>query len=133
MITLNDKQYNCHIEVIVDVIGGKWKMLILWNLRNGVKRFNELRRLIPGSTQKMLTAQLRELERDGIILRKVYPQVPPKVEYSLTKYGQSLKPFIELTCKLGEAHVKHARRQSTTQSSVRRQSEVIPTGAPFKS
>jgi len=111
MIHLNNKQYNCNIEVIVDVIGGKWKMLILWNLKDGLKRFNELRRLIPGSTQKMLTAQLRELEQDGIVLRKVYPQVPPKVEYSLTKYGQSLKPFIELSCKLGNTHVKHAQRR----------------------
>ena len=111
MIQLNDKQYNCNIEVIVDVIGGKWKMLILWHLRDGLKRFNELRRLIPGSTQKMVTAQLRELERDGIVSRKVYPQVPPKVEYSLTKYGQGLVPFIELSCKLGNAHVKHTQQQ----------------------
>ena len=111
MIYLNDKKYNCNIEVIVDVIGGKWKMLILWNLRDGVKRFNQLRRLIPGITQKMLTAQLRELERDKIVLRKVYPQVPPKVEYSLTKYGWGLTPFIELSCKLGNEHVKHIQKQ----------------------
>ena len=114
MITLHGEQYNCHIEVMVDVIGGKWKMLILWNLRDGsIKRFNELRRLIPGVTQKMLTAQLRELERDGIIKRVIYPQIPPKVEYSLTKYGQSLRPFIEQTCKLGEAHVTRTLQQST--------------------
>ena len=113
MIILNEEHYNCPIEVTIGVIGGKWKMLILWNLRDGVKRFNELRRLIPGSTQKMLTAQLRELERDGIILRKVYPQVPPKVEYSLTKYGQSLRPFIELTCELGKAHIRHTQREKS--------------------
>ena len=95
MIKLLDKQYHCNIEVIVDVIGGKWKMLILWNLREGVKRFNELGRLIPGSTQKMLTAQLRELERDGIVFRKVYPQVPPKVEYDLTKWGQAMCPALD--------------------------------------
>ena len=106
MIHLNDKNYNCNIEVIVDVIGGKWKMLILWNLRNGTKRFNELRRSIPGVTQKMLTAQLRELERDQIVMRKVYLQVPPKVEYSLTEYGNNLRPFIELSCRMGNAHVK---------------------------
>lgn len=100
-------------------------MLILWNLKDDIKRFNQLRRLIPGSTQKMLTAQLRELERDGIILRKVYPQVPPKVEYSLTKYGQSLKPFIELSCKLGETHVKHYKknfRQLTSSKKIRPES-----------
>ena len=111
MIQLNNREYNCNIEVIVDVIGGKWKMLILWNLRLGLKRFNELRRLIPGSTQKMLTAQLRELERDGIVFRQVYPQVPPKVEYSLTKYGQSLRSFVELSCELGNAHVKHTQQR----------------------
>ena len=137
MINLNGKQYNCNIEVIVDVVGGKWKMLILWNLRDStVKRFNELRRLIPGITQKMLTTQLRELERDGIINRAVYPQVPPKVEYSLTKYGLSLKPFIELTCKLGEVHLEQARLKSTMQSSVGKEmgkeSETVPTITPLK-
>ena len=118
MIQLNNKQYHCNIEVIVDVIGGKWKMLILWNLRDGVKRFNELRRLIPESTQKMVTAQLRELEQDGIVSRKVYAQVPPKVEYSLTKYGQSLKPFIELSCRLGNTHVKHIQQQQLAKKRV---------------
>ncbi len=113
MIHLNDKEYNCNIEVIVDVIGGKWKMLILWHLRTGIKRFNQLRRLIPGITQKMLTTQIRELERDKIVSRKVYAEVPPKVEYSLTKYGWRLTPFIELSCKLGNEHVKHIQRQQT--------------------
>jgi DNA-binding HxlR family transcriptional regulator len=116
MIHLNNRQYNCNIEVIVDVIGGKWKMLILWNLRDGgIKRFNELRRLIPGSTQKMLTAQLRELERDFIVQRKVYPQVPPKVEYSLTKYGLTLKSFIELSCAMGNGHMKHVQKNLAKQ------------------
>ncbi len=111
MISLNNKEYHCNIEVIVDVIGGKWKMLILWHLRDGsIKRFNELRRLIPGSTQKMLTSQLRELERSRILTRKVYPEVPPKVEYSLTKYGLGLKSFIEMSCELGNAHVKHMKK-----------------------
>lgn len=105
MITLNGEQYNCPIEVTVGVIGGKWKMLLLWHLREDVRRFNELKRLIPGSTQKMLTAQLRELERDGIVRRTVYAQVPPKVEYSLTAHGQSLRPLIEFACAWGQAHV----------------------------
>src|SRR5690242_20018660 len=111
MIHLNNKQYHCNIEVIVDVIGGKWKMLVLWNLKDGTKRFNELRRSIPGITQKMLTAQLRELEQDKIVCRKVYAQVPPKVEYSLTEYGKRFKSFIELSCEMGNTHVKY-RRQS---------------------
>lgn len=106
-------------------------MLILWNLRNGVKRFNELRRLIPGSTQKMLTAQLRELERDGIVSRKVYAQVPPKVEYSLTEYGLSLRSYIELSCELGKAHVKYAtrraaKREASTQPERERANPPVP-------
>lgn len=114
MIHLNNKKYNCNIEVIVDVIGGKWKMLILWNLRTGIKRFNELRRLIPGITQKMLTAQLRELKRDKIVFRKVYAEVPPKVEYSLTEYGMSFKSFVELSCEMGNTHIKHRQRMERT-------------------
>lgn len=112
MVTLHGVQYNCPVEVTVGVIGGKWKMLLLWHLREDVRRFNELKRLIPGSTQKMLTAQLRELERDGIVLRKVYPQVPPKVEYSLTPYGQSLRPLIEFACNWGTAHVARFEQRS---------------------
>src|SRR5687768_5038914 len=106
MIHLNNKRYNCNIEVIVDVIGGKWKMLALWHLRTGPKRFNELRRLLPGVTQKMLTSQLRELERDKVVSRKVFAQVPPKVEYSLTEHGETLRSFVELSCEAGNAHVK---------------------------
>ena|SRR5690349_19296414 len=91
----------CPAEVTLDVIGGRWKILILWHLFQEVKRFSALRRDIPGITQKMLTEQLREMERDGIIHRKVYPQVPPKVEYSLTPLGESLKPIVDAMCAWG--------------------------------
>ncbi len=111
MIMLEGKHYNCPIEVTIGVIGGKWKMLILWNLRDGVKRFNELKRLIPGSTQKMLTAQLRELEQNGIVSRTVYPEIPPKVEYALTGHGQSLIPIIEFSCEWGRVHVSHIEQR----------------------
>ncbi|MGO4106337.1 winged helix-turn-helix transcriptional regulator [Paenibacillus sp. YAF4_2] len=84
----------CPVETTLDVIGGKWKAIILFHLIDGTKRFNEFRRLYPGMTQFMLTLQLRELERDGIIHREVYKQVPPKVEYSLTEFGLTLKPII---------------------------------------
>ena len=90
----NNCHYSCAVEAALDVIGNKWKGVILFHLLDGTKRFNELRRLIPSVTQRMLTLQLRELEKDEVIVRKVYPQVPPKVEYSLTKTGQSLKPII---------------------------------------
>lgn len=91
---INNCHYGCAVEAALDVIGNKWKGVILFHLLDGTKRFNELRRLIPSVTQRMLTLQLRELEKDEVIARKVYPQVPPKVEYSLTKTGQSLKPII---------------------------------------
>ncbi|QLH43150.1 MAG: winged helix-turn-helix transcriptional regulator [Coxiellaceae bacterium] len=84
----------CAVEAALDVIGNKWKGVILYHLLDGTKRFNELRRLIPGVTQRMLTLQLRELEADGVISRQVYPQVPPKVEYSMTEYGKSLSPIL---------------------------------------
>lgn len=90
----NKCHYGCSVEAALDVIGNKWKGVILFHLLEGTKRFNELRRLIPSVTQRMLTLQLRELEKDLIISRKIYPQVPPKVEYTLTEFGQSLRPVL---------------------------------------
>lgn len=90
----------CPAEMTLGVIGGRWKVPILWHLATaGTLRFSELRRSLEGCTQKMLTQQLREMEKDGIVLRKVYPQVPPKVEYSLTATGKSLLPIVESMCR----------------------------------
>lgn len=89
------KQVGCPVETTLAIIGGRWKVLILQELFSGVKRFGELHRALAGITQKMLTQQLRELERDGIINRMVYAQVPPKVEYSLTEFGMTLRPILE--------------------------------------
>lgn len=97
-------EFNCPVKVTAEVIGGKWKPIILFYLKGGAQRFSELRRLIPGATQKMLTQQLRELERDGIIARKIYPQVPPKVEYSFTPHGETLKPILKLMAEWGDEH-----------------------------
>jgi DNA-binding HxlR family transcriptional regulator len=97
-------EYNCPVKLTTDVIGGKWKPLILFYLESGTKRFGELRRLIPGMTKKMLTQHLRDLERDEVIRRKVYAVVPPKVEYSLTKHGESLKPILKLMSAWGTKH-----------------------------
>ena len=101
----------CPAEVTLEVIGGRWKILILWHLFQEVKRFSALRRDIGGITQKMLTEQLREMERDGVIHRKVYPQVPPKVEYSLTPLGESLKPVVDAMTAWGEQRMR-ARAES---------------------
>lgn len=106
-LELKNKNYTCSFEITIDLIGGKWKPLIIWHLGSkGTKRFNELKRLIPGITQKMITQQLRELEADNLVVRTVYPQVPPKVEYSLTEFGESLMPILKLMCKWGENYYK---------------------------
>jgi DNA-binding HxlR family transcriptional regulator len=99
------RTYNCPVEAALDVIGGKWKVVILWWLQQKTWRFAELRRAIPKITEKMLTQQLRELERDGIVSRTVHATVPPKVEYALTDYGQSLKRALGAICEWGQAHV----------------------------
>jgi len=86
--------FGCPVEAVLDIIGGKWKAVILYHLLDGTKRFNELRRLLPGVTQRMLTRQLRELENDGLVTRAVYPEVPPRVEYALSEMGRSLQPIL---------------------------------------
>ncbi|MBL0387588.1 helix-turn-helix transcriptional regulator [Tumebacillus sp. ITR2] len=106
MDTENTGKFNCPIEATLAVIGGKWKALILWHLRDRVIRFGDLRRMIPGITQKMLTQQLRELEQDGLLLRTVYAEVPPKVEYSMTEYGESLRPLLKMMCEWGLIHMR---------------------------
>ncbi|HIK32622.1 MAG TPA: helix-turn-helix transcriptional regulator [Oscillatoriales cyanobacterium M59_W2019_021] len=92
----------CPVEYTLKVIGGRWKVLILRELFPGVKRFNQLQRSLRGITQKMLTQQLREMEADGLIHRQVYAQVPPKVEYSLTPLGESLKSVLDAMHDWGE-------------------------------
>jgi DNA-binding HxlR family transcriptional regulator len=103
-----DSAEKCAVESTLDVIGGKWKGVILHHLIGGKKRFNELRRLMPGITQRMLTLQLRELEQDGVIHREVYQEIPPKVEYSLTDYGRTLEPIILLMRDWGTKHKKRS-------------------------
>ncbi len=97
--------YNCPIEVTISLIGGKYKAIILWHLINKTLRFNQLQKLIPQATAKMLTQQLRELERDRLVERKVYPVVPPRTEYSLTEQGQSLSPVLMDLCHWGKEYL----------------------------
>jgi len=105
----NNKIYHSPVEATVDVLGGKWKPLILWALRNGTLRFSqieeELSAVTPNITQRMLTRQLRELESDGLVVRKVYPEVPPRVEYTLTERYHSLIPIVDLLCAWGKKYM----------------------------
>ncbi|WP_163099008.1 winged helix-turn-helix transcriptional regulator [Peribacillus alkalitolerans] len=108
MPRLQEKIFNCEKELTLSVIGGKWKMLILWHLgKEGTKRFGELKALMPGITQRMLVNQLRELEDHLIVQRKVYPVVPPKVEYSLTEHGESLMPILDSMYTWGKNYMEN--------------------------
>jgi DNA-binding HxlR family transcriptional regulator len=115
-------QYGCAVEATADIIGGKWKAVILYYLSKGPKRFNELRRLLPEVTQRMLTLQLRELEQDGIVHREIYKEVPPKVEYSLTEFGASLGPIIVQMLDWGERYME--------QIQARKEQRMLPTTEP---
>lgn len=106
---MNHLPQRCPVEVTLHVIGGKWKPLILYYLFQETRRFNELRRMLPTVTQQMLTLQLRELERDGVVHRKVYAEVPPRVEYSLTERGRSLEPILLAMLDWGEAYQREAQ------------------------
>ena len=116
MTTINSDYVASHpagctaVTTTLAIIGGKWKILILYHLCAGTQRFNELRRLLPDITQRMLTLQLRELEDDGIVHREVYPQVPPKVGYSLTAFGATLIPVIEVMDAWGKQYASECSR-----------------------
>src|SRR4051794_1931999 len=110
-VTRNDGEppaFHCPVEATLDVIGGKWKVVILFWVKDRTLRFGELRRKIPGVSERMLTQQLRELEEHGIVHREVYPEVPPRVEHSLTDYGRTLGPITELMCAWGTKHMRRA-------------------------
>ncbi len=95
----------CSVEAAISLIDGKWKCVIMFQLLRGTIRFNEIRRHVPGVTQRMLTTQLRELEADGLIVRKVYAQVPPKVEYSLSPLGRTMEPVLLALKAWGDANL----------------------------
>lgn len=94
MIEYRGVSYQCSMEFTLSVIGGKWKCLIVWHLGESTLRFNDLKRMLSGISQRMLTLQLRELENDGLVSRKIFAQVPPKVEYSLTDVGKGILPVL---------------------------------------
>lgn len=105
-LVYREKVYACGIDVTLAVVGGKWKASILWHLAQGTMRFSELQRRFADTTRKMLTQQLRELEADGLVHRRVYPQVPPKVEYSLTAKGSSISPILTQMCQWGQEYLR---------------------------
>lgn len=102
-----NSQEGCPISLTQSMIGGKWKMAIIWLLGDKTCRFNELQKALPGVTQKMLTQQLRELEAHQLVDRKVYPVVPPKVEYSLTPIGRQLLPIFDQMCAWGLEYLEY--------------------------
>jgi DNA-binding HxlR family transcriptional regulator len=102
---MRDREYSCGLDAALDVIGGKWKVLILWPLRMAPRRFGELRRDVPGISEKMLIQQLKEMERDGIVTRHDYREVPPRVEYALTAFGHSLCEAVTPLCEWGQLHM----------------------------
>lgn len=105
--------YNCPVEVTLDLIGGKYKAIILWHLIDTTLRYSELHRKMPNATDKMLAQQLKELEKDGLITRTVYPVVPPKTEYNLTELGKSFIPILNAMCDWGRSYSKN--KESITQ------------------
>ena len=98
---IGEKTYHCAMDVTMDYIGGKWKTVVLWYLKNKTMRFGELKKQIPDITEKMLSLQLKALEEDGLVKREVYPEVPLRVEYSLTEFGKSLEPVLDAIAKWG--------------------------------
>lgn len=106
----------CPVTETLAVIGGKWKPIILWEMQTGIVRFGQLKKVIPEITQKMLTQQLRELEDDGIIWRKVYAEVPPRVEYGITDYGKTLRPLLDEMGKWGAIHLQLCRKNTKEDS-----------------
>lgn len=106
----NNKEYFCPVEAAIDVIGGKWKPLILWQLKEEkVIRYNRLQQNLHGVSPRMLTKQLRELEEDGLVHREMYPEIPPRVEYSLTEFGTTVSPIIESLCEWGYEYLEQQR------------------------
>lgn len=115
-----EPDYSCGLEAALDVTGGKWKVLILWPLHPEPKRFGELRRLVKGISEKMLIQQLRDLERDGIVARKDFHEIPPRVEYSLTEMGVTLKAVLEPLCAWGKQHMEKIKKARSVSAGPKR-------------
>lgn len=106
----------CPVEATLHLIGGKYKAVILWHLMQGRLRYSELHRKMPRATDKMLAQQLRELEQDGLITRTVYPVVPPRTEYALTAFGQTMFPILDAMCDWGSAYLQRGKPEKGAES-----------------
>jgi DNA-binding HxlR family transcriptional regulator len=125
-IQLNGKTFHCALDISMAFLGGKWKAVLLWYLKEGPQRFSRLRRRMPEITEKMLSLQLKTLEKDGLVSRQVFAEVPPRVEYSLTKEGRSLAPALEALAAWGRRKGKKdgrivvaAKRQASPRARLR--------------
>ena len=118
---MREQAYGCGLDAALDVVGGKWKPIVLWQLVPGPRRFGELRRLVTGISEKMLIQQLREMEADGVVSRKDFREVPPRVEYSLTPLGVTLTEALRPLCDWGSMHVKRIEA---------RKARGVPRAAP---
>lgn len=123
---IHGREYYCTVELTLNIIGGKWKPIILYHLGNeGTKRFGELKQKMPNITQKMLTQQLRELEHDGLVHRRVYAQVPPRVEYSLTDFGRTIIPVMENLCRWGQSYAEKFRNDPPCAAGEQREQQIF--------
>lgn len=113
MANVKPRVYSCGLEAALAVIGGKWKVLILWQLASGPRRFGELRRGVVGISEKMLIQELKEMELDGIVARHDFNEIPPRVEYSITAFGQALAVSLKPLCEWGSKHMKRIGKLPT--------------------
>ena len=107
---MKPQTYGCGLEAALAVVGGKWKPIVLWHLAPGPRRFGELRRMVTGISEKMLIQQLREMEADGVVVRRDFREIPPRVEYSLTEFGVSLGRALKPLCDWGREHMERIAR-----------------------
>jgi DNA-binding HxlR family transcriptional regulator len=124
---MKTRPYSCGLEAALDVIGGKWKPIVLWHLAPNSRRFGELRRLVLGISEKMLIQQLREMEADGIVERRDFQEVPPRVQYSLTPFGVTLTVALGPLCEWGTTHLTRIEERKAQGQARADEVEVIPT------
>ena len=127
-----DCAVGCPVEATLDLVGGKWKGVIVYHLLELTLRFNELRRKLPTATQRMLTRQLRELEECGLVHREIFPQVPPRVDYSLTEEGRSLAPIILAMHDWGTRHLKRRQKAAGVRAQGRSHDAGVVRQAPAR-